>query len=147
MWGKYLGKNQEGLLGTGVFGDPGIAEAVKNDELGIGFNNVIYIYDINSRKKYEGLEVIPIDINNNGTIDKEENIYSNLDTICAAIRAGIYPSPPARDLYFVSKGKPNDKVVITFLNWILTEGQKYVGETGYVQLDEEKIKNELSKIK
>jgi len=147
MWGKYLGKNQESLNGIGVFGDPGVAEAVKKDPLGIGYNNVIYVYDIQSRKFYPGICVIPIDVNGNGKIDKEEDVYATLDILMAAIRDGRYPSPPARDLYFVSKGKPNDPVVKEFLKWILTDGQKYVNESGYVQLPEEKIKNELDKIK
>jgi len=147
MWGKYLGKNQESLNGIGVFGDPGVAEAVKKDPLGIGYNNVIYVYDIQTRKFYPGICVIPIDVNGNGKIDKEEDFYGTLDILMAAIRDGRYPSPPARDLYFVSKGKPADPVVKEFLKWILMDGQKYVNESGYVQLPTEKIKNELDKIK
>jgi phosphate transport system substrate-binding protein len=146
MWGKYLGENQESLLGIGVFGDPGIADAVKNDKYGIGFNNVIYAYDIKSRKKYEGMEVIPIDLNGNRLIDPEENFYGSLETIMNAIQTNKYPSPPARDLYLVSKGKPTDLVVIAFLNWILSEGQKFVNEGGYVQLPDEKINNEKIKL-
>jgi len=147
IWGKYLGKNQESLLGVGVFGDPGIADAVKNDKYGIGFNNVIYAYDIKSRKKYEGMEIIPIDFNGNRLIDAEENFYGSLDTIMLAIQTGRYPSPPARDLYLVSKGKPTDLVIIAFLDWILSNGQQYVHEGGYVQLPDEKIKNEKLKLK
>ena len=37
-------------------------------------------------------------------------------------------------------------MVIAFLKWILTDGQKFVGEAGYVTLPEDKIKSELSKI-
>jgi phosphate transport system substrate-binding protein len=139
MWGKYLGKNQECLLGVGVFGDPGIADAVKNDKFGIGFNNVIYAYDIQSRKKYNGMEVVPIDLNGNRVIDPEENFYSSLDEIMHAIQTDAYPSPPARDLYLVSKGKPSNPAVVAFLGWILTEGQQFVHEGGYVQLPEDKI--------
>jgi phosphate transport system substrate-binding protein len=146
MWGKFLGKNQESLLGVGVFGDPGIADAVKNDKFGIGYNNVIYAFDIKSRKKYEGMEVIPIDLNGNRIIDPEENFYTSLDTIMRAIQTGKYPSPPARDLYLVSKGKPSSLVVISFLEWILTEGQQYVHEGGYVTLPDEKIKQERLKL-
>jgi phosphate transport system substrate-binding protein len=146
MWGKYLGKNQESLIGVGVFGDPGIADAVKNDKYGIGFNNVIYAYDIKSRKKYEGMEVIPIDLNGNRIIDPEENFYGSLETIMNAIQTNKYPSPPARDLYLVSKGKPTDMVIIAFLNWILEEGQKFVNEGGYVQLPDEKITIEKLKL-
>jgi len=146
MWGKYLGKNQESLNGIGVFGDPGIADAVKNDKFGIGYNNVIYAYDINSRKVYPGMEVIPLDKNKNGKIDKEEDFYYSLDEIMKAIRKGDYPSPPARDLYFVSKGKPQNKAAVEFLKWILDEGQNYVNEAGYVALSPEKLQSELSKL-
>jgi phosphate transport system substrate-binding protein len=146
MWGKYLGKNQESLLGVGVYGDPGIADAVKNDKFGIGYNNVIYAYDINSRTMYEGMEIIPIDLNGNRVIDPEENFYSSLDSVTYAIQSGKYPSPPARDLYFVSKGKPTKKIIITFLQWVLNEGQQYVHEGGYVNLPVENIKTELLKI-
>ena len=146
MWGHYLGKNQEELKGIGVFGDPGIADAIKNDIYGLGYNNVIYVYDIKTRKKYKGLEIIPIDLNGNGVVDENENFYDSLDCVMHAIKDGIYPSPPARDLYFVSKGRPQKMLVKEFIKWILTDGQKYVKEAGYVRLSEEKIMNELQKI-
>ena len=147
MWGKYLGSNQEGLNGIGIFGDPGVADAVKKDPLGIGYNNLIYVYDIQSRKFYPGIAVIPIDVNENGKIDVEEDVYASLDVLMKAIRDGRYPSPPARELYFVSKGKPTDPVVTEFLKWILKDGQKYVNESGYVQLPVANINIELDKIK
>ncbi|MBE0640305.1 MAG: PstS family phosphate ABC transporter substrate-binding protein [Bacteroidales bacterium] len=147
MWGLFLGKNQESLKGIGVFGDPGIADAVKNDKLGLGYNNVIYAYDINTRKKYDGIEIVPIDMNGNGIVDPEEDFYGTLDEVCAAIADYRYPSPPARDLYLVSKGKPDNKLVIEFLHWILVNGQQYVSEAGYVHLSDTKIENELQKLK
>jgi phosphate transport system substrate-binding protein len=147
MWGKYLGKNQEGLNGVGVFGDPGVSDAVKKDVLGVGYNNVIYVYDIKTRKTFPGISVIPIDVNANGKIDKEEDFYGSLDTLMEAIKDGRYPSPPARDLYFVSKGKPTNEVAVAFMNWVLTDGQKFVNESGYVQLPAEKIKSEMGKLK
>ncbi|MGE0087848.1 MAG: PstS family phosphate ABC transporter substrate-binding protein [Bacteroidales bacterium] len=146
MWAEYLGKSQEDLIGTGIFGDPAIAEAVKNDVLGIGYNNVIYAYDINTRSKNPGIEIIPIDINENGLIDPDEQVYNKLDDIMAAIQTGIYPSPPARDLYLISNGKPQNRVVKEFLKWIVTDGQKFVNEAGYVQISEEKLKNGLKKL-
>ena len=79
-------------------------------------------------------------------IDKEEDFYDTLDLLMGAIRDGRYPSPPARDLYFVTKGKTTNPVAIEFMKWVLKDGQKYVNESGYVQLPEEKIKLELEKI-
>jgi phosphate transport system substrate-binding protein len=148
MWAKYLNNTkQEDLQGIGVNGDPGVSDAVKKDISGIGYNNIAYVYDITSRKKYEGIEVVPIDINKNGKIEPEENVYNSLDDIMAAIKDGRYPSPPARDLYFVSKGKPQKALITHFINWVLTDGQKYVNEAGYVLLSEESIKAELEKMK
>jgi len=147
MWGKYLGKNQESLKGTGVFGDPGIADAVRKDKNSIGFNNLNFVFDFKTRKKYDNIEIIPIDLNENGKIDADENFYNTIDEITAAIQAGKYPSPPARDLYFVAKGKPESKIAIAFLTWILTDGQKFVKEAGYVDLPKEKIEGELAKLK
>ncbi len=146
MWGKFLDSNQESLKGVGVFGDPGIADAVKNDITGLGYNNVNYAYDMNTRKPYDGLRVVPVDLNGDGTISDEEQFYKSLDDIMDAIASGKYPSPPARELYFVSKGKPQNIAVVAFLEWIVTEGQKYVHKAGYVNLTEEKVKSEIQKL-
>jgi phosphate transport system substrate-binding protein len=147
MWGKYLGKNQEALLGVGVYGDPGIADAVKKDVNGLGYNNVLYAYDTKTRKYNKGIIVLPLDVNNNGVLDENERFYDNLDSLMNAIQDGRYPSPPARELYFVSKGRPHNKAVKEFIRWILTDGQKFVKESGYVQLSEDRRNEELKKLK
>jgi phosphate transport system substrate-binding protein len=146
MWGMFLGGHQEHLKGTGVFGDPGIANAVKNDLFGMGYNNVNYVYDLQTRKPYAGLVVIPLDLNGNGMIDPEEDFYGSLDDLNRAIRSGLYPSPPARPLYFVAREKPEDQVLVEFLRWILVHGQQYLEEAGYVQLPDEMIAGELKKL-
>jgi len=147
MWAKYLGKKQEDLLGVGVFGDPGLAQAVKRDPLGIGFNNIGYAYDANTKKQIAGIRVLPLDINNNGKIDEDEKFYDSLNDLINAITTGKYPSPPARELYFVTKGKPQKKVVVEFIKWVLTDGQKFVHDAGYITLSKDKIDKELSKLK
>ena len=147
MWAKYFGKKQEDLLGVGVFGDPGLAQAVKKDPLGIGFNNIGYAYDATTKKPVKGLRVVPLDLNNNGKIDPDENFYDSMNDLIAAIASGKYPSPPARDLFFVMKGNPrNNKVLTEFIRWVLTDGQKYVHEAGYIALPKEKIAIEQKKI-
>lgn len=147
MWAKYLGKKQEDLNGIGVFGDPGLAQAVKRDALGIGFNNIGYAYDAKTKKQISGIRVLPIDLNNNGKIDSDESFYESLNDLMNAIALNKFPSPPARELYFVSKGKPKNKAVIEFIKWIITDGQKFVNEAGYITLPKEKLINELNKLK
>lgn len=147
VWAKYLGKKQEDLLGSGVFGDPGLALAVKKDPVGIGFNNIGYAYDFNTKKQISGIRVVPIDLNKNGKIDPEENFYDSMNDLIDAIAKGKYPSPPARDLYFVTNGKPKNKLVIAFLKWVLADGQKYVNETGYINLSKEIIDKGFTNLK
>jgi len=145
-WAKYLGKAQEDLLGVGVYGDPGLAEAVRNDLWGIGFNNINYAYDTKTKQQVRGIKVAPIDLNGNGTIDKEEDFYNNREDIVEAIATDRYPSPPARDLHFVCQGKPKNPLVTVFMKWVLTEGQQYVPEAGYIRLTEKKLKEQLRKL-
>jgi phosphate transport system substrate-binding protein len=147
MWAKFFGKKQEDLLGVGVFGDPGLAQAVKKDPLGIGYNNIGYAYDATTRKQIKGLRVVPIDLNNNGKIDADEDFYTSMNDLINAIASGKYPSPPARELFFVLKGSPkNNKVVTDFIQWVLTDGQKYVNEAGYISLTKDKIDTERKKL-
>jgi phosphate transport system substrate-binding protein len=147
MWAKFFGKKQEDLLGVGVFGDPGLAQAVKRDPLGIGYNNIGYAYDASTKKLIKGLKVVPIDLNDNGKIDADENFYDSMTDIIRAIASGKYPSPPARELYFVMKGNPkNNKVLTGFIKWVLSDGQKFINEAGYIILPDERIEAEKKKL-
>lgn len=147
VWARYLGaENQEDLLGIAVYGDPGLAEAVKSDPKGIGYNNVNFAFDLRSGAKYAGIEVVPIDVNGNGQVDPEEDFYQNIESIVKAIADGRYPSPPARELYFISRGEPTDPAVKAFLKWILDKGQTFVQSNGYVRLSEDLIARQKKKL-
>lgn len=145
-WAKFLDGKQENMLGENMYGDPGILEAVRKDKSGIGFNNIAYVFDPVSRKPVDGLMIIPIDLNGDGKIDDSENFYSDRDLLSAAIADGRFPSPPARKLLLVTKGKPQSRVVRDFLIWTLTDGQKFVEESGYVRLLKEDLATEIKKL-
>ena len=146
-WATYLGGHQEDLAGVGVYGDPGLAEAVRRDPLAIGFNNVNFAYDAKTLKPVDGLEICPVDLDGNGTLDPSEKIYATRDDLTRAIAANVYPSPPARELYFVIKGKPGRPLLTEFLEWVLTDGQKFVAEMGYLGLAPERIASGLAVVR
>jgi phosphate transport system substrate-binding protein len=143
-WGKYLGKAQDSLLGIGVSGDPGIIDAVIKDPSGISFNNLAYAFDTSTGALLPGSIVLPIDSNKNGTADADETYKTKSEAI-AAINNGKYPSPPARLLYLATKGKPSGPVN-EFLHWILTDGQKLVSESGYIEMTSDLLKTSLQKL-
>ncbi len=144
-WAAYLGKHQEELQGVGVYGDPGITEAVKKDTLGVGYNNLNYAYDMKTGLPQKGVRIIPIDINENGRIDPEEDV-STKEKAIHAVRKGRYPSPPARDLNIVVKGKFSG-AVREFVLWILNDGQQFVDEVGYIKLTDAQIQEAFRKVK
>jgi phosphate transport system substrate-binding protein len=146
-WAAYLGGHQEDLGGVGVYGDPGLAEAVRRDPLAVGFNNVNFAYDAKTLRPVAGLEICPIDLDGNGRIDPAERIYATRDDLVRAIAAKVYPSPPARDLYFVVRGKPGRPLLVEFLAWVLTEGQKYVAEMGYIAVGPDRIASGLAALR
>jgi phosphate transport system substrate-binding protein len=145
-WAGFLGnKKQEDLKGIGVYGDPGIAEAVAKDPLGIGYNNLNYAYDAASGKPVTGMAVLPIDVNKNGVADDSEIVDTKAKAI-DAIATGRYPSPPARALNLVTKGKPSG-LVQAFILWTLTDGQTFVDSAGYIALPKTLLDEGLQKLK
>ena len=145
MWTAFLSYKQEDIQGIGVKGDPSVLQTLINDPLGIGYNNLGYAFDLSSGKTAEGILPVPIDLNANGVADTEE-VIDSLAKAGEMISLGKYPSPPARLDYLVTKGKPAS-LVANFIKWILTEGQQYVGEAGYVKLTDGQIQVSLDKLK
>ncbi|MBI9068926.1 MAG: substrate-binding domain-containing protein [Salinivirgaceae bacterium] len=145
-WAKFMDADQENLLGTGVYGDPGMADAVIKDIYGVGYNNLVYLYNLKTKMSNEGISVIPIDANGNRVIDSEENFYKTLDEVTQAIKEGKYPSPPARKLYLISKGKPENEALNAFLNFVLNQGQTFVSLSGYVELNQQVIESQINKL-
>jgi len=144
-WAQYLGqKTQEDLKGVGVYGDPGLAEAVRKDRNGIGYNNLNYAYDAKTGLPLSGLQVVPIDINENGKIEPEEDLGTKTKAI-QAVSSGLYPSPPARDLHLVTRDRFKG-LAKEFIRWVLTDGQRYVDEMGYIKLTDSQVREALKKI-
>ena len=89
--------------------------------------------------------VVPIDANKDGSAEPDE-IIATLAQASNAVATGKYPSPPARVENIVTKGKPSG-LVQTFIIWILTDGQKYVPEAGFVQLTPDLLAKALAEVK
>ncbi|MFN2272767.1 MAG: PstS family phosphate ABC transporter substrate-binding protein, partial [Anaerolineae bacterium] len=146
-WASYLGRyKQEDLQGVAVYGDPGLATAVSEDALGVGYNNLNFAYDADTDRPVAKIQIMPIDLNENGQVDADESFYATKAELTAAIADGRYPAPPARALYLVTLGAP-DALTKAFIEWVLTDGQAFVDETGYIQLSQVQLQDGLEKLK
>jgi len=146
IWAQFLGgKAQADIQGVGVNADPGLLDAVVKDSLGIGYNNLGFVFDLGNGKLAPGVVAIPIDADANGKADDLE-LVDSLAEATTAVSSGAYPSPPGRVENLVTKGKPTGLTQV-FIQWILTDGQELVGQAGYVKLPPEQLTESLEKIK
>ena len=146
-WAKFLGVHQEGLKGVGIFGDPGLVQAIKDKPLAIGFSNINFVYDLKTKLVVDRIGILPIDLNNDGTISDEEYFYDHIDSLTNAVATNRYPSPPSRDLTFVIREDKKTKLLTAFIAFVLQkEQQGYLLENGYVPLNEDIKNNELDKL-
>lgn len=144
-WAKYLGGKQEDLKGVGVYGDPGLLEAVRKDPLGAGYNNYSYVYDQKTGKMMQGVIVVPIDSNANGKVDPDEKVDTRA-MLKNSIVKGVYPHPPARPLYVMTLGEPKG-ATRDFILWILTKGQTMIPKAGYLAIPDKDLKKQLDSLK
>ena len=146
IWAIYLGNySQDDLTNaadSAINGDPNLAAAVQGDINGIGYNNINFIYDATTKTPFKKLRPIPIDLNENGILDENESVYDTRDDIVSAIANDIYPSPPARALHLVTKDEFKG-ITKDFVYWILTDGQQYVPENGYIILSSTMIDQQI----
>lgn len=125
-WAAPFGKKQEDLRGVGVYGDPGLLQAVLRDPAGLGYNNFSYVFT-RAGGVVPGVRLVPIDANDNGKADPGE-VLADRAAAVAAIAAGRYPV--TRKSYFFVKGKPSG-LVREFLRFALSgEGTAVVERVG-----------------
>jgi len=132
---NHFGNQQKDIQGIGITGDDrDLLEAVKKDVTGISYNNLGFIYDIKTRKVVDSIAVIPIDFNENGKIDNDEKIYSTLDDVLQYAERTKNPKLLTENVNAIFHKNPR-KDIADFFQWILTTGQQYNHEYGFINLD------------
>lgn len=134
---KHYGVDPKELKGTGIKGDDqDLAAAVRNDINGISFNNLGFIYNVTTRKISEGLAVIPQDLNNNGKVDKDEQIYETLDNVINVIEKTNNPAFVVERVNFIFDKSLMNAAAGIFLNWVLSKGQQFNHALGFLAMNE-----------
>jgi ABC-type phosphate transport system substrate-binding protein len=130
---SYLGYPSDNLNGVYVTGDDSyLITSLLEDSTGVSYNNLGLIYDLDKRVPVSGIKVLPIDLNNNGRLDKEEQIYGNLDQLISYLEDSKSPSIPTDNLSFVADAKQTNPEVSNFLNWVKISGQEYNHKYGFL---------------
>jgi phosphate transport system substrate-binding protein len=133
----HFGNDPTTLKGTEIKGDDQtLIEAVRKDVNGLSFNNLGFIYDVKTRKISKGLAIIPLDLNENGKIDQDEQIYNTLDEVIGFIERTHHQKFVNERVNFIFDKSSKNVSAGIFLRWVLTKGQQFNHDLGFLNQDE-----------
>jgi phosphate transport system substrate-binding protein len=147
VWANFLWKEGIDLKGIKVIGDDEMIKSIQGNRLAIGYCNFSYAFDTVTGERTKDIQVIPIDLDFDKTIDRKEVPFSNITKAHRGLWLGYYPKNLTRELTFGSVGKPTDPAILAFLNYTLTAGQAMVAKKGFCELNDVYIKDALDKLK
>jgi phosphate transport system substrate-binding protein len=147
VWANFLWKEGIDLKGIKVVGDEEMINSIQGNQLAIGYCNFSYAFDTVTGERIKDVQVIPIDLDFDKTIDRKEVPFINITRAHRGLWLGYYPKNLTRELTFGSIGKPTDPAILAFLNYTLTIGQAMVPRKGFCELNDVYIKDALNKLK
>jgi phosphate transport system substrate-binding protein len=147
VWANFLWKEIDDLKGIKVTGDEEMIKSIQANPLAIGYCNFAYAFEPVTGDRIKEIQVIPIDLDFDRTIDLKEVPFLNIKKAHRGLWLGYYPKNLTRELTFGSVGKPSDSAVLEFLYYTLTLGQADVAGYGFCELNDVYILDELGKLK
>lgn len=142
----FLGITSNDFLVVRTANVQDMIDSIRMKPLSMGFCCQRYAYDPLTRKEIEEIKVIPIDCNSNGILEDKEKFYESLDLLQRAMWLGKYPCHSFLNYYIVTTEKPENKLHIEFMKWVLTEGQKELHTEGYIMLRTRIINTEIKEL-
>ena len=131
------------LRGKRIAGDDAfLTAAVKKDPLGVSFNALSNLYDLDSRKLKEGLSILQLATKK----ELEESLINTttLDTLVELLEKYTADEVPTGKLGLAYKG--DNKEVQRFLAWVLTAGRQLNHHYGLLQIDEQLAQQQIEAI-
>jgi phosphate transport system substrate-binding protein len=140
---SYFGHASSEIRGKKVFGDDiYLLSAIKKDSIGLTYNNLGYLYDVNSRSLKSGIALLPIDLKK----EARPILTGNLDDVLNILEATKVETIPVEKIGFVYAQQNAKKEVTDFLKWVLSDGQKFNHEKGFLNLNKEALAEQANRL-
>jgi len=140
----YFGHISSEIRGKKVLGDDiYLLTAIKKDSIGLTYNNLGYLFDLNSRKLKDGLALLPLDLKK----DVRDLLTGDLDQVIADLERNRIETVPVEKIGFIYSQKDERKEISDFLRWVLAEGQKFNHQEGFLNLDKEVLAEQTSRLR
>lgn len=138
----HFGYSTADIKGRKISGDDiFLINAIQKDNAGVTFNNLAYIFDIETRGLKNGLALIPLDVKK----DQWEKLYEgDIDKTITLLEEEKIPLIPIEDIGFAYQG--DNVEAKRFVQWVLTEGQQYNQQFGFLKTEEPVLSAQLKEI-
>lgn len=140
---QYFGKDVDQLKGKKIAGDDiYLINALKKDPNGVAFNYLSYIYDVQSKSLKDGIALLPVDLKKEQWQSIISGIVETIDLLESQKVSLIPVNPLNVTIDYVNLNKDAQD----FLQWIVTDGQKYNHNQGFLVIDssqEDSLKKQI----
>jgi hypothetical protein len=139
---SHFGCSVASIKGKKISGDDiFLVDAVGKDNTGIAFNNLSYLYNIDNRLLKDKLALIPLNVNKE---HREILDQGNIDKTLTLLEREKIDLIPVEKIGFIYES--DNPEVGKFLKWVLSEGQKYNHEYGFLNLEKELLAAQLKRV-
>lgn len=147
VWYQFLGIERTNVKAERVYNAKEMLEKITAEPGAIGYCSIMDAYNQETGFRKDGLYILPVDYNDSKTIEDKEQFYDKYSLASNAVVTGKMPSPPARNLYLVTKGKPQGNLMKGFIQWVLTIGQNYMPAEGYLNITPQSANTTIESMK
>jgi phosphate transport system substrate-binding protein len=131
----YFDKPSSELKGVYVSGeDSDLLSALLQDSTGVAFGNLSLIYNTSGENLISGFKVLPVDLNGNGKLDKEEFVLTNSESVLSLLEASKNISVPNDYVNFVLNRELANPEIVNFISWVKQQGQRFNHEYGFLDI-------------
>jgi phosphate transport system substrate-binding protein len=143
---QYFGFEQQQIKGKAIAGaDEHLIKAVTKDSLGVSYGSLGLIYDLNARTSLPGITILPVDVNDNGRVSKDERFFGSVDEVIGKLESENLKNIPVEYLHLSIRKHGYKPEALKFLMWIIDNSQDDLHEFGFLKPEQKRFDSEKQK--
>jgi phosphate transport system substrate-binding protein len=101
---------------------------------------------LQSRKPIDGIAIIPVDLDGNGRVSKEEKALENLDQVITNLENNKVKNVPFEYIHFSIDKHNSNPEAKKFLLWVAANADKDLHQFGYLKAEPKRLADEKEKL-
>jgi len=143
---NYTGLNQDIITNKRVRTGNKLISLLEKNPKAIGFIRLSEVISQDQINYLDGVAPLPIDVNANGKIDSFEDIYSSSESFLRGSWIGKYPREMISQLYMVSDSEPVADEEISFLTFLMINGDDILQGSNFISLVDEEAFSSMNRL-